>query len=64
MLLESATTFGGLLAAYPPDSIRLIKVDVEGNEELTVQGMGEYLSGAAGSALVQGSRAFLRPRPQ
>jgi FkbM family methyltransferase len=29
-----------------PSSIRLIKVDVEGNEELTIKGMRQYLAGA------------------
>jgi FkbM family methyltransferase len=34
-----------------PASIRLIKIDVEGNEELTVEGMREYLSGDAPAPL-------------
>ncbi|MGB7727373.1 MAG: hypothetical protein WBL50_05035 [Candidatus Acidiferrum sp.] len=34
-----------------PATIRLIKIDVEGNEELTVQGMRRYLSGPAPAPL-------------
>jgi FkbM family methyltransferase len=46
-------TFDSALAELhiDPVSIRLIKIDVEGNEELTVQGMREYLSGAAPAPL-------------
>jgi FkbM family methyltransferase len=46
-------TFDFALAELHIDaaSIRLIKVDVEGNEELTVQGMRDYLSGAAPAPL-------------
>jgi FkbM family methyltransferase len=46
-------TFDSALAELhiDPASIRLIKIDVEGNEEFTVQGMREYLSGTAPAPL-------------